>query len=101
MDFTEECEIGKRIHDDFHALKIGKGYDHCWVIDGFDGTMRETATLRGSESGRTLTVKTTQPGLKDVPMGKTVMSIMTTMPWQSSARDALMHPITPDSRHKD
>ncbi len=64
MDFTEECEIGKRIHDDFHALKIGKGYDHCWVIDGFDGTMRETATLRGSESGRTLTVKTTQPAVQ-------------------------------------
>ena len=61
MDFTSEHEIGKHIHDDFPALKIGKGYDHCWMLDGFDGTMREIATLRGANPGWKLTVRTTQP----------------------------------------
>ena len=61
MDFTEEREIGLRINDDFPALKIGKGYDHCWMLDGHDGTMREIATLRSAKSGRKLTIKTTQP----------------------------------------
>lgn len=64
MDFTEEKEIGRCINEDFAALKIGKGYDHCWLIDGYDGTIREIATLRSEKSGRKLTVFTTQPGVQ-------------------------------------
>ncbi len=65
MDFTEFKAIGKDINADFEALKIGKGYDHCWVVDGYEkGTMREVAQLRGPKSGRTMTVATTQPGMQ-------------------------------------
>lgn len=35
MDFTGFKTIGKDIDSDFHPLKVGKGYDHCWVIDGY------------------------------------------------------------------
>lgn len=65
MDFTEAKPIGRDIKADFEALKIGKGYDHCWVIDGYSkGELREVAELRDPESGRKLIVETTQPGMQ-------------------------------------
>lgn len=66
MDFLAPTEIGSRMGEDFEALKIGKGYDHCWAIDGFaEGyELREAAKLFAERSGRVLTVKTTQPGIQ-------------------------------------
>lgn len=65
MDFTESKTIGKDIKADFEALRIGKGYDHCWVVDGYEkGTLREVAELRGPKSGRVMTVASTQPGMQ-------------------------------------
>ncbi len=64
MDFTTPKKIGRDIKADFEPLHIGKGYDHCWVVDDWtgDGTMRHIATLSSSPSGRVLEVWTTQPG---------------------------------------
>ena len=66
MDFTGFKEIGRDIDADFEALKIGKGYDHCWVIDGWQpGRMIENAVeLRGAKSGRVLRVSSDQPGVQ-------------------------------------
>ncbi len=65
MDFTDFKPIGKDLGADFEPLKIGKGYDHCFAIDGYSkGTMRKAATLRSPRSGRTLEVSTTQPGVQ-------------------------------------
>lgn len=66
MDFRESKEIGRDIKEDFEALKIGKGYDHCWVLDGWNkGVMNEDAVvLEAPESGRILKVSTTQPGVQ-------------------------------------
>ena len=65
MDFTELKPIGKDIKADFEALRIGKGYDHCWVVDGYEkGTLCEVAELRGPKSGRVMTVASTQPGMQ-------------------------------------
>lgn len=66
MDFREEKEIGRDIKADFEALKIGKGYDHCWVADNWKkGVMiEEIAVLKAPESGRVLTVGSTQPGMQ-------------------------------------
>lgn len=66
MDFTEFKKIGKDIKANFEALKIGKGYDHCWVIDGWKpGIMVENAVeLKGENSGRKLTVSSDQPGVQ-------------------------------------
>lgn len=65
MDFTAFKAIGKDIKADFEALKIGKGYDHCWVVDGYEkGVMRDVAELRGPRSGRSMVVATTQPGMQ-------------------------------------
>ncbi len=66
MDFREFKKISKDIKADFEALKIGKGYDHCWVVDGAeDGNMVEDAVvLRDAESGRKLAVGSDQPGVQ-------------------------------------
>ena len=78
MDFTEEKAVGRDIRKDFEALRFGKGYDNCWMVDGFDGTLREAAVLRDPVSGRELTVSTDQPAaqvysgnwLEGCPVGK-------------------------------
>ena len=66
MDFTVSKEIGRDINADFEALKIGKGYDHCWVIDDWEkGKLTEEAVVIESDrSGRVLKVSSTQPGVQ-------------------------------------
>lgn len=51
---------------DFRALReIGnEKFDVNFVLDGWDGTLREVAHAADSSSGRTLVVETTQPGLQ-------------------------------------
>ncbi|MEK6254160.1 MAG: hypothetical protein N2B05_05655, partial [Gemmatimonadales bacterium] len=41
-------------------------YDHNFVLDGWngDGTLRSAAILRDPETGRTMEVLTTEPGLQ-------------------------------------
>ncbi|MEP4078187.1 aldose epimerase family protein [Haloferula sp.] len=65
MDFTRPHVIGERIEDDFEALKLGIGYDHCWVLSGSrkDGVAL-AARLKDPKSGRVLEVLTNQPGLQ-------------------------------------
>ena len=79
MDFVEAKPIGQDIHADFEALKFGKGYDNCYLIDGaMPGQLTTAAELWGATSGRHLEVLTTQPAvqvytgnwLKGCPMGK-------------------------------
>ena len=65
MDFVNEKVIGSEIKADFPALNYGKGYDNCWVIDGYEpGQIQEAAELYSLESGRVLSVYTTQPGVQ-------------------------------------
>ena len=64
MDFTTPKALGKDIKADFPALKYGKGYDNCWVLNGNPGDMRPAAVLEDPKSGRRLTVFTTQPGVQ-------------------------------------
>jgi aldose 1-epimerase len=46
------------------AREISGGYDHNWVLNHYDGTLRPVARLVEPRSGRTLTVATTEPGLQ-------------------------------------
>lgn len=66
MDFTSPKEIGIDINADFKPLKIGKGYDHCWVLDNWEkGKLVEGAVmLAAPSSGRGLTISSTQPGVQ-------------------------------------
>lgn len=63
MDFTSPKPIGRDIRVPFPALVFGKGYDNCWVIDGYEpGKMNTAAILSDKLSGRVLEVLTDQPG---------------------------------------
>ena len=65
MDFVLPKTLGRDIKKDFPALNYGKGYDACWVIDGYTpGQLQEAAELYSKKSGRVLNVYTTQPGIQ-------------------------------------
>lgn len=65
MDFNSETAIGDRIDADYYQIKFGAGYDHNWVIKGYEkGKMNFTATLRDKESGRKMEVYTDLPGVQ-------------------------------------
>lgn len=63
MDFTSPQLIGARVDEGFEALKLGGGYDHCWVLDKGDG-VRLAARLKDPQSGRVMEVLTCQPGIQ-------------------------------------
>ncbi len=64
MDFTKMKPIGQDINVDCEQLKIGQGYDHNFVIDGADGTLREIAEAEDPKSGRKMKVFTDLPGVQ-------------------------------------
>ena len=66
MDFNEPTAIGDRIDDgSFEQLVIGRGYDHNWVLDRrTDDRLELAAKATDPESGRTLKVLTTEPGIQ-------------------------------------
>ncbi|MBO4634162.1 MAG: galactose mutarotase [Bacteroidales bacterium] len=65
MDFVEAKPLGQDIQADFPALKIGKGYDNCFLIDGaMPGQLSTAAELWAARSGRHLEVLTTQPAVQ-------------------------------------
>ena len=63
MDFTTPQLIGARVDDDFEALKLGGGYDHCWVLEKGEG-MRLAARLKDPQSGRVMEILTCQPAIQ-------------------------------------
>lgn len=64
MDFMQEKEIGKEINADFEQLKLTGGYDHNWVIDGWDNTLRLFAVVEEEGSGRKMYAYTDLPGVQ-------------------------------------
>ncbi|MCH5257290.1 MAG: galactose mutarotase [Lachnospiraceae bacterium] len=64
LDFTDPKRIGNDIEADFEQLKLVKGYDHNFVIDGADGTLREAALVVDPVSNRKLLAYTTLPGIQ-------------------------------------
>ncbi len=64
MSFLELTPIGLRINNDFHQLKLGKGYDHNYVINKNSTPLTFAAKVYEPESGRTIEVYTTKPGIQ-------------------------------------
>lgn len=65
FDFREARRIGDDIRDGSVAqLVFGRGYDHNFVIDGADGTLRRAAVLRDPVSGRVMEMLTTAPAVQ-------------------------------------
>ena len=64
FDFTEFKSIGRDIDENDEQLIFGKGYDHNWLIDGFDGSIKLIAELYNPENGLCLKTFTTCPGIQ-------------------------------------
>ncbi len=64
MDFTKPTAIGKRINDDYEQLKFGHGYDHNWVLNEVDGSLKLQVSLYDPGSGRLMEIFTEEPGLQ-------------------------------------
>ncbi len=64
MDFTQPKTVGKEIRAEFEQLLLTQGYDHNWVVDGWDGQLRKIAVLTAPESGRRMTTYSTLPGVQ-------------------------------------
>ncbi len=65
FDFREATPIGARIDQDNRQLGIGGGYDHNFVLARQDrDSLRRAARVYDPDSGREMTVLTTEPGLQ-------------------------------------
>jgi len=64
FDFRTFHKIGERINQQHQQLIFGKGYDHNWVLNNFDGKVRKVAELYEPISGRAMEVLTDQPGIQ-------------------------------------
>jgi aldose 1-epimerase len=69
LDFRGGADVGLRIEDPHPQMRLAKGYDHCYVLNGrnpgsSDPVARPNARLFHPASGRTLEVATTEPGLQ-------------------------------------
>lgn len=64
LDFTEWKGMGEEIEADFEQLKLTGGYDHNYVVDNCDGTVKEIAKAKSEESGIVLTVSSDLPGVQ-------------------------------------
>ncbi len=64
MDFRLPKKIGKDINADYEQLKFGLGYDHNWVINGYNKKVNRVASLYEAGSGRYMEVYSDQPGLQ-------------------------------------
>ncbi|MDE6662560.1 MAG: galactose mutarotase [Lachnospiraceae bacterium] len=64
LDFTAPKRIGQDIEADCEQLKLVQGYDHNFVLDGADGTLREIAIVEDPASGRKLKAFSTLPGVQ-------------------------------------
>lgn len=61
FNFLQPVQVGNVVHDDDEQLRLGNGFDHCWILD--EGKTA-AATLYDEPSGRYLEVFTTEPGIQ-------------------------------------
>lgn len=66
FDFREPKLIGDDIVKDSEEeqLRLGKGYDHCWILNDQNSGMRFAASAHHPESGRFMEVHTDEPGIQ-------------------------------------
>jgi aldose 1-epimerase len=64
FDFRTPHAVGARIGDQDEQLRLGHGYDHNFVLNKAGGGMTLAAVVNDPKSGRSLEVRTTQPGVQ-------------------------------------
>jgi len=64
FDFRTPHAVGARIGEPDEQLHLGHGYDHNWVLNKAGAGMTLAAVVTEPKSGRSLEVRTTQPGVQ-------------------------------------
>jgi aldose 1-epimerase len=68
MDLRDGVRLGDRVRLADEQLRLAGGYDHCYVLDGSDGGGGDglglAAHVHEPSTGRTLEVRTDQPGVQ-------------------------------------
>lgn len=65
FDFRTAKPVGKDINAENEQIKNGAGYDHCFVLNKREpGELSLAAEMLEPNSGRTMTVYTTEPGIQ-------------------------------------
>lgn len=64
FDFRKSTDIGARIGARSEQLKLGKGYDHNFVLNHPGDIDKVAARVEEPKSGRVVEVYTTQPGIQ-------------------------------------
>ncbi|MDI5837050.1 aldose epimerase family protein [Shewanella xiamenensis] len=62
FDLTQGVTLGEKLHAP--ELTSTQGYDHCYLMDNPDGSLRRFGCLSSPVSGRAMTVFTNQPGVQ-------------------------------------
>ena len=64
FDFRTTKPIGKDIETRHKQLKLGRGYDHTYVLLQIGGSLVKAARVHHPKSGRSMEVFTTEPGIQ-------------------------------------
>ena len=64
FDFRKATAVGARIEQNDEQLKLGKGYDHNWVLNKNGAAPGLAARVEEPSSGRVLEAFTDQPGVQ-------------------------------------
>lgn len=64
FDFTAPHSIGERIETPDEQIVFGKGYDHNFVFNNWDKTLRQQVRVYEPTTGRVMEVFTTEPGVQ-------------------------------------
>jgi aldose 1-epimerase len=64
FDFREPKLVGKEINAGNEQIKLGGGYDHCWVLNDQGSGYRSVAKAFHPGTGRNLEVLSDEPGIQ-------------------------------------
>src|SRR5580658_9569750 len=64
FDFRKSTAVGARIEQNDEQLKLGKGYDHNWVLNKKGAELSLAARVEEPSKGRVMEVWTTQPAIQ-------------------------------------
>jgi len=64
MDFSQFTTIGSRINAHDEQLRLARGYDHNFILDGHEPALKPAAELYDPTSGRLLEISTTEPAVQ-------------------------------------
>ncbi len=64
LDLRQPTRIGDNIDSSFEQIQFAGGFDHNWVINDYDGTLKKAAWAYAENTGITLTASTTLPGIQ-------------------------------------